>query len=210
MTNLLAAVFWLIAALINTGGDDALSSLPRASELYRDMPGLLGVDGVVEPELLVSVSIEEQGLETEEGFLDVLPALRTATVYSIPVHGLSNDGTVIPPTPTPTLVATMEAESPKEVACEWECILRSVGWPEYAIPAALSVSWCESRWQDVQNFSGGNFWGRFQISPYWHADKLLARGYPATGYALLNPWVNAEIALMIWSGSGWSQWECKP
>jgi len=225
MTNLFAAVFWLIAALINTGGDDALSSLPR------DIPGRSGVYGVPSvvrvadeqdalgdhehpPSLSVAGGIPEQGVPD----LDVLPALRTATAssstYSIPVHGLAYDGAVVPsvpmPIPTPTLVETMEAEAPKEVVCEWECILRSVGWPEYAIPAALSVSWCESRWRDVQNFSGGNFWGRFQISPYWHADKLLARGYPATGQALLNPWVNAEIALMIWSGSGWSQWECKP
>jgi len=198
MTNLLAAVFWLIAALINTGGDDALSSLPRASELYRDMPGLLGVDGVVEPELLVSVSIEEQGLETEEGFLDVLPALRTATVYSIPVHGLSNDGTVIPPTPTPTLVATMEAEAPKSLSIA--DIICSFSWPCWE---AISVARCESGLNPyAENPSGAQ--GLFQMMRQFHTWRY-------HGGDWFDPMTNARAAYSLWAESGtWYHWVCKP
>lgn len=133
--------------------------------------------------------------------------------YSITVFGLAADGSPEPSSPTsgtlePTVVIT-PVGTPVPV-CEWECILRTVGWPEYEIQNALSVSWCESRWQDVQNYNGGNFWGRLQISPYWHADKMIARGYPPVGEVLLDPWVNAEIGLMIWEKTGWTEWQCKP
>ena len=132
--------------------------------------------------------------------------------YSIAVFGLASDGTPEPTatpsaTPEPVVVVPVGTVEP---TCEWECILRRTGWPEWVIPQALSVSWCESGHRDVQNEGGGNFWGRFQVSPFWHRDKLIARGYPPTGEVLLSPWVNAEIALMIWQSTGWSEWQCKP
>jgi len=133
--------------------------------------------------------------------------------YVIVVQGLAADGTPGTPSPSPgtpePLVVIIPVGTPIPI-CEWECILRSVDWPEYEIPSAMSVSWCESRWQDVQNHEGGDFWGRFQVSPYWHGDKLASRGYPVTGQVLLDPWVNAEIALMIWQRTGWDEWECQP
>ena len=136
--------------------------------------------------------------------------------YSITVFGLAADGSPEPPspapgTPEPTVVIT-PVGTPVS-ACEWECILRTVGWPEYEIQNALSVSWCESRWQDVQNYGDGPYHGRFQIaftSAGYHQDKLAQLGYPVEVASLYDPYINAHVALLLWQQSGWGSWECKP
>ena len=94
-------------------------------------------------------------------------------------------------------------------------ILRAAGWPEWVIPAALSVVNCESGGQNVQNQAGGPYYGIFQI--HWdgipgsyHGDKLVALGYPDDVSMLFNPLINAQVALMIWQSSGWAPWDCKP
>ena len=149
---------------------------------------------------------------------DSLPRLRLVVAsegkYSIAVFGLAADGTPEPPrppspTPEPIVIVPVGTVTP---ICEWECILRSVGWPSYAIADALRISRCESEWLDVQNKDGGPYWGRFQIAftdAGYHQDKLIALGYPPTTQALLDPYINARVALLIWQEQGWTPWECK-
>ncbi len=133
--------------------------------------------------------------------------------YSVTVFGVASDG--------PTVLDVITAEpsaivvpvgTPEPICAEWECILREVGWPDYAIADALRISWCESNWRDVQNANGGPYWGRFQVaftSAGYHQDKLIQLGYPATVESLLDPYINARVALLIWQEQGWIPWECQ-
>jgi len=143
--------------------------------------------------LSVASGIPEQGVPD----LDVLPALRTATVYSIPVHGLSNDGAVVPA--TPTLVATIEAEAPKEVVCEWECILRSVGWPEYEMGWAGRVIGCESGFNpSARNPSGASGWWQVMLPLHQHLFR--------EGEHWSDPYANSRVALVLYNQSGHTPW----
>lgn len=188
MTNLFAAVFWLIATLINTGGNDVSLLL-----LPRDYPAEEGhVSGLPS---MASVAPEQN---VGDG-LDVLPALPVSTVYSIPVYGLSNDGPVVPAQVTPTLVATMEAEAPKEVVCEWECILRSVGWPEYEMGWAGRVIGCESGFNpSARNPSGASGWWQVMLPLHQHLFR--------EGEHWSDPYANSRVALVLYNQSGHTPW----
>jgi len=206
MTNLFAAVFWLIATLINTGGDDdslrSLQATDGNAEAVRQvelLPGLLRVAKIgLSEERTSGVELYSTGPTESYGSLDVLPALPAATVYSIPVHGLSNDGTVVPPTPTPSLVATMEAESPKTLSIT--DIICSFSWPCWE---AISVARCESGLNPyAENPSGAQ--GLFQMMRQYHTWRYHGGNW-------YDPWTNISAAYSLWAETGsWHHWVCKP
>lgn len=123
--------------------------------------------------------------------------------YSIRVHGVASDGSPEPPTPTPgTPEPTLVVEpvgTPAPLCDGWECVLIDVGWPEWEIPTALAVIWCESTDNPyAYNPSGAS--GLFQVMMPLHAGKL----YP--GEDIFDPWVNARVALELYWESGWQPW----
>jgi len=198
MTNLFAAVFWLIAALINTGGnDDSLRNMSRSigpDASLTNLRPVLTVGPVVSGQWVAGSSDSSQ-----EGVgLDVLPALPVATVYSIPVYGLSNDGTVVPAQVTPTLVATMEAEAPKALSIT--DIICSFSWPCWE---AISVATCESGLNPyAENPSGAQ--GLFQMMRQFHTWRYHGGNW-------FDPMTNARAAYSLWAESGtWYHWVCKP
>jgi len=124
------------------------------------------------------------------------------TAYSITIHGLAADGSPEPPTPTPGTpeppVVIVPVATPIPI-CEWECALRSVGWPEYEIRTALAVIWCESTNNPyAYNPSGAS--GLFQVVMPLHAGKL------QPGEDIFDPWVNMRVALALYHESGWQPW----
>lgn len=93
---------------------------------------------------------------------------------------------------------------------EVEAVLRAAGWAEEAIPGAVSVAWCESRWSPGAS-NGGNE-GLFQVNVTSRATLrgswFAYFGVPEDWY---NPVLNATVARWIWERSGgWGPWSCKP
>jgi hypothetical protein len=89
-------------------------------------------------------------------------------------------------------------------------VLRDAGWPESAIPEALSVARCESRFSPFA-VNGGNF-GLYQIN---ETSGATIRGPWFTYWGLPHDlWsdavTNARVALWIWQMSRWSNWSCRP
>lgn len=91
---------------------------------------------------------------------------------------------------------------------EMVAVLREAGWEEWAIPEALGISWCESRWSPFASGDGGVSLGLFQMGiarpgwdgwfRYFGVDESLA--YDAV--------TNARVARWAWERSGWSPWSC--
>jgi len=131
-----------------------------------------------------------------------MPSLHTAaaaaTTYSIPVYGLSNDGTVVPAQVTPSLVATMEAEAPKALSIT--DIICSFSWPCWE---AVSVATCESGLNPyAENPSGAQ--GLFQMMRQFHTWRYHGGNW-------YDPWTNISAAYSLWSETGsWIHWVCKP
>lgn len=112
--------------------------------------------------------------------------------------------------------ARVNAEGGQLTENEVIAVLRAAGWAEGAIPDALAVSFCESRWSPYAH-NGGNA-GLFQLNitsgattrgswfAYW--------GLPEDGWS--DPVTNATAARLTYeyslarNGYGWSPWSCKP
>ena len=108
----------------------------------------------------------------------------TLTVYVAPPQA--------PPTPYAVLDTSVQLTEAQMVD-----LLRQAGFDEYTWPAALAVSFCESRWSP--NATGGaSEKGLFQIHPI-HYDSSY------------DPLANVRAAYRISSaGYDWSAWSCKP
>ena len=110
------------------------------------------------------------------------------------------------PTPTPTPPSSSSVALTRE---EMEAVLEAAGWPAWAIPEALAVSWCESRWRPgeaawADQPDGRGSTGLFQLWSGWYA----AAGRSWEDWA--DPLTNAAVALYVWERHGWAPWTCRP
>ena len=103
---------------------------------------------------------------------------------------------VAPPPTAPSAYANLDTSAQLSEA-QMVDLLRQAGFDEYTWPAALAVSWCESRWSP--NATGGaSEKGLFQIHPI-HFDSTY------------DPLGNAVAAYRISSGGyDWTSWSCRP
>jgi len=121
--------------------------------------------------------------------------------------GSVGEGVVVTVTPAPTVYVAPPPTAPPSYAnldtsaqlseAQMVDLLRQAGFDEYTWPAALAVSWCESRWSP--NATGGaSEKGLFQIHPI-HFDSTY------------DPLENMLAAYRISSGGyDWSAWSCRP
>ena len=124
--------------------------------------------------------------------------------YSVAVYGLAADGSSEPPaaTPgTPEPTAAIVPVATPALICEWQCVLRSVGWDEWDIPEAGRKIQCESGFDPfAYNPSGASGW--FQVMMPLHAYRL------RSGEDIFDVYVNARVALEIFRERGWEAWVC--
>ena len=123
---------------------------------------------------------------------------------------VSRDGSP-PPIPLNEYIAPpAERVWPTQLSSEeLTSVLLAAGWPEHLLTEASRVAWCESRWAPGIIGDHGASFGLFQIQPKWHARRLLRYGYRDAPELLLDPVINATIALDILRDSGWGPWTCK-
>lgn len=81
-------------------------------------------------------------------------------------------------------------------------VLLNAGWPEDEQRAAARVAGCESGWHPEAVGHAGEL-GLFQIH-----EVHLAAGGPEERRLLMDPLVNARVALLIWQQQGWAPWSC--
>ena len=82
--------------------------------------------------------------------------------------------------------------------------LAAAGWPEWLVPQALAVTWCESRYGPGSLNPSGPYYGLFQLAAFW---------FPYFGESLdawSDPIVNARVAYGIYQRDGWGPWGCAP
>jgi len=109
---------------------------------------------------------------------------------------------------------------PKQV----QCAIRVV-WPDNAEDAAVSVAYCESRFDPNSKNRSSTASGLFQfLSGTWGGNpqfrkafrQAKARGWSygrsihAAYRAVFDPVRNIKGALWLYQQSGWSPWVCKP
>lgn len=161
-----------------------------ATEGARSAAWLEALDALVEvpgrgsadpPVSTVAVLGGDLGSVGEDVVVTVTPA---PTVY------------VAPPPTAPSAYANLDTSAQLSEA-QMVDLLRQAGFDEYTWPAALAVSWCESRFSP--NATGGaSEKGLFQIHPI-HYDSSY------------DPLSNVRAAYRISSaGYDWSAWSCKP
>ena len=124
--------------------------------------------------------------------------------YSVTIHGLAADGSPEPATHTPRTpeppVVVVPIATPIPI-CEWQCVLRSVGWDEWDIPEAGRKIQCESGFNPyAYNPSGASGW--FQVMMPLHAYRL------RPGEDIFDVYVSSRVALEIFSERGWEAWVC--
>jgi hypothetical protein len=89
-------------------------------------------------------------------------------------------------------------------------VLSEAGWPVGLHDQALSVMWCESRWNANAEGDRGSSVGLFQVQ--WSGSSwrgwFLAAGEDES--LRFDPVVNARTALYAYNRSGWAPWSCKP
>lgn len=81
-------------------------------------------------------------------------------------------------------------------------VLLTAGWHPSHLQAAARVAGCESGWHPEAVGHAGEL-GLFQI----HKVHLQAGG-PDEQRLLMDPLVNARVALLIWQQQGWEPWSC--
>jgi len=81
-------------------------------------------------------------------------------------------------------------------------VLLTAGWHTDDLHAAARVAGCESGWHPEAVGHAGEL-GLFQI----HSVHLAAGG-PDEQRLLMDPLVNARVALLIWQQQGWAPWSC--
>jgi hypothetical protein len=70
---------------------------------------------------------------------------------------------------------------------------------------ATAVAQCESSLNPSAISPGGGNWGLFQINVV-HQSWVESMGYSWS--QMLDPFVNAHIARLMYNSSGWSPWSC--
>lgn len=166
---------------------------------------------------------------TQVGLPQVLPQAETEpTLAQAQAEGEAI--ALLPPTPTPTQPPPQPTQRPTaqptpvppparpgpsgalsgETAA---AIFREVGWPEAAIPEALSVA-CgigNARWPNGE--SGCDPSAKNRNGPYYGLFQLWSGHAARFGYTvndLYDPAINARIALVLWQENGWAIWDVKP
>lgn len=128
------------------------------------------------------------------------PVVSTATVEAVveavstPAPQATQSPTFTPP-PSKFQPGALDGTSVRDVFV-------SAGWSGAALEQALGVSWCESRWQPGV-VGSGRYLGLMQIDGPWFAHF----GYSVADWR--DPYVNASVALEIYSRYGWYPWECR-
>lgn len=79
--------------------------------------------------------------------------------------------------------------------------------PEEWAENAGAIIACESRW-DANAVSATADYGIFQLNKRWQESRVKAMGYEWAD--VLNPRVNALVAIAIWEswGQSWDAWSC--
>lgn len=83
-------------------------------------------------------------------------------------------------------------------------------FPVWAEQKATAVAHCESRLNPGAISPGGGNWGLFQINRATWEPTVNRMGYRWD--EVLNPYINAKIALYIWHdvhNNSWSAWGCR-
>lgn len=113
-----------------------------------------------------------------------------------------------PPEPAPEQrtegVAASEGETrylppPGDAVERWRPLVAAY-FPASAVDEALSVMECESGGQNIQNASGGPYFGPMQV---WS-------GNFRPGEDWWDPETNIRVAARLWKESGWALWDCRP
>lgn len=121
--------------------------------------------------------------------------------HSITVRNLSKDGPPPTFTPSPTALPTVTPIPALAPVLTVPGLICSYSW---SCGQALRVAYCESKYQNVQNYAGGPYFGIFQLSRRWF-------GYYGYDFALWAiPEVNVAVAFLVWQDYGWGPWSCKP
>lgn len=203
----------LLAAWFSTDGrsHDSLQEVRGShagdiGRLLRDMPEVpVSVGQTGEGNLDESLpDLPRVAAGVGDGQVLGLSGMEGEVNYSITVFGLAADGNPEPPSPAPgapepTVVIT-PVGTPVS-ACEWECILRTVGWDEWDIPEAGRKIQCESGFNPyAYNPSGASGW--FQVMMPLHAYRL------RPGEDIFDVYVNSRVALEIFRERGWEAWVC--
>ena len=150
--------------------------------------------------------------------VDALPTLEAVTV---PVAAPTAQEAAAELPPPELQAAGVSSHQPQPVAsqqqretgqlseAEMVGVLRAAGWAEADIPAALAVSWCESKWSPGALGDGGVSVGLFQIGrsrPGWNG-WFIYFGIDESNWA--DPLTNAYTALLVYQHSGWGPWTCR-
>ncbi|MEI6496795.1 MAG: LysM peptidoglycan-binding domain-containing protein [Actinomycetota bacterium] len=104
-----------------------------------------------------------------------------------------------PSTPAAAVVAPARTYSSAEVVA----IVRAI-WPDDQEDHALQVVWRESNNQPTARNSC--CYGLFQINFNAHRSWLATNAGITNAQQLLDPHVNALVALVLYNGSGWGPW----
>ena len=132
-----------------------------------------------------------------------LPA--SATVPAAPTSGpkptapATTPASTTPSTSAAAVVAPARTYSSAEVVA----IVRAI-WPDDQEDHALQIVWRESNNQPTARNSC--CYGLFQINYNAHRSWLAANAGITSATQLLDPHVNALVALVLYNGSGWGPW----
>lgn len=131
----------------------------------------------------VAVPVAADGLPT---WTPEPTAVAPATVTPEPTVSVNPPGP-IEPLPEPITAGGVLTED------QMVTVLRAAGWPEWAIPDAITIARCESGLNTMTTGAAGEV-GLFQIHPvnWW-------RFGGGDGY---DPYVNARAALSLWNDLG--------
>lgn len=140
-----------------------------------------------------------------------VPILIAQVPHQIMVFGLASDGIMVQEVPEPTpvpepTIAPEPTPEPTVIAAETPDTIPSIiCYSEFAwnCDQALSIAWCESRYnpEAVNPYSGAL--GLFQMMPGYHWFRFQG-GYWG------DPWVNTIAAYSLWLEEGWEPWSCSP
>jgi len=92
-------------------------------------------------------------------------------------------------------------------------VLYLAGWPEGVHKQALSVMSCESSLITDRIGDSGDSLGLFQIQwtpKTWMGWKYYKPLEHLKNKNIIDPLVNARVALIIYQEYGWTPWVCKP
>jgi hypothetical protein len=127
------------------------------------------------------------------------PASATDGSKTAPTRPPATVPVATPSTPAAAVVAPARTYSSAEVVA----IVRAI-WPDDQEDHALQVVWRESNNQPTAHNSC--CYGLFQINYNAHRSWLATNAGITNAQQLLDPHVNALVALVLYNGSGWGPW----